>query len=64
MISDMGWRTAKVYQEAERAEWRRFMAEQPPLRRLYIRAYRAAFIWVVLLLLSGPPAAITIRGLL
>lgn len=43
----MGYRTGNAYDQAQREEWRRFMAAQPPLRRLYIRAWN----WLIALAL-------------
>ncbi|KQZ14312.1 hypothetical protein ASD44_09680 [Mesorhizobium sp. Root554] len=44
----MGWRSEKAYEDAEREEWRRFLAAQPPLRRLYIRSRRVVMFGLLL----------------
>lgn len=59
----MGWRADRAYQEAERAEWRRFMAEQTPGRRLIIRVRQAVGLLSVLILLFSLPVAMTLRSL-
>lgn len=47
----MGWRAQHAYDEAQREDWRRFMAAQPLRRRLAIRVWRSLWVATIVSLL-------------
>ncbi|SMH42430.1 hypothetical protein [Mesorhizobium australicum] len=52
----MGWKTDIAYENAERDEWIRFMADQTPWRRFRIRLAIAIRVAAIAALLIGPIA--------
>lgn len=58
----MGWRAQHAYDEAQREDWRRFMAAQPLRRRIAIRARLLLIVAAVAAIAVAPFVAWIVRG--
>lgn len=57
----MGWRAQHAYDEAQREDWRRFMAAQPLRRRLIIRGWQVLMVAAIGAFVAVPCLAVVLH---